>query len=111
MTMKASVDRLPRTDKLPWPPRHQPVAGGSAGRKRRARQKPRSPEATEPFKRGFWEPNPTVALAEQCDVVISRDASAFGSLAARRLSPAEFIKDRGYESLSISELLDEACEG
>ena len=50
-----------------------------------------------------------VALAEQCDVIISRDASTFGSLPARRLSPAEFIKDRGYESLSISELLDEAC--
>ena len=50
-----------------------------------------------------------VALAEQCDVIISRDDSAFGSLPARRLSPAEFIKDRGYESLSISELLDEAC--
>ena len=50
-----------------------------------------------------------VALAEQCDVIISRDASAFGSLAVRRLSPAEFIKDRGYESLSISELLDETC--
>lgn len=52
-----------------------------------------------------------VALAEPCDVIISRDASAFGSLAARRLSPAEFIKDRGCESLSISELLDEAYEG
>lgn len=50
-----------------------------------------------------------VALAEQCDVIISRDASAFGSLPARRLSPAEFIKDRGYEPLSISKLLDEAC--
>lgn len=52
-----------------------------------------------------------VALAEQCDVVMSRDASAFRSLPVRRLAPDEFVRDCGYESVSVSELLDEACEG
>lgn len=52
-----------------------------------------------------------VALAEQCDAIISRDASALSSLPIRRFTPTEFIKDCGYEPVSISELLDEVCEG